>query len=206
MTLRRVLLMNLAVLAGIAVAVLWVDRPLAHFMAQFHFGHAVFTNSAVKLPVMTALAIAGLLLGLGYLVARRRLPRWVEAAMLAGVAVLAGQLLTHELLKPVFGRVVPDIYLRTGHHGFHWFHRSLSLGSFPSGHATEAGALLSVAWAFYPRWRWVYGGLMALLALGLMLGQWHYLGDIIAGTAVGTAVAAVVLRAWRRTSRARPVA
>ena len=175
MPLRHLFLASIATLAGIAVSVLWIDRPLARFLSGFHLGQAVFTSSPVTLPVMIVLAYAGLLLGLGYLIAGRKQPKWVEAAMLAGIAVLVGQWLAHGLLKPLFGRTVPSIYLQTGLHGFHWFHRGRSFGSFPSGHATEAAALLSVVWAFYPRWRWAYGVTMALVAGALMLGQWHYL-------------------------------
>ncbi|WP_146010343.1 phosphatase PAP2 family protein [Acidimangrovimonas sediminis] len=199
---RRALFVIPVALVGIVVSILWIDHPLARFFARFHVGHAVFTSSPVTLPVMSVLALAGLLLGVGYLVAGKTLPRWIEATMLAGFAVLAGQLLAHELLKPIFGRPVPSDYLTTGHHGFHWFHRGLRFGSFPSGHSVQASAMLSVAWAYYPRWRWLCATLMSLLAVALMLGQWHYLSDIIAGTTVGSLVGIATMAAWRRM---RPV-
>ena len=44
--------------------------------------------------------------------------------------------------------------------------------------------------------------LMGLLALALMLGQWHYLGDIFAGTLVGCAAGAATMAIWR-LARAR---
>lgn len=198
MTVRRFFPIGFAVLASILVCILWLDRPLARFMAEFHLGYALFTSAPVKTPVMVALALAGALLGLGYLIAGRKQPKWVEAAMLAGIAVLAGQWLTHELLKPLFGRLVPSVYITSGRYGFHWFHHGYRVGAFPSGHSTEAAAMLSVAWMYYPRWRWAYVAMMACLALALMLGQWHYLSDIIAGTALGILLATAAMLLWRR--------
>ena len=198
MTLRGIFLIGSAALAGITASVLWIDLPLARFFAGFGLWHAVFTSAPVKLPVMTILAAVGPLVGLSFLVAGRKLPRWAEAAMLAGIAMLVSQWLTHDLLKPAFGRVVPSIYLETGRHGFYWFHGGLSYGSFPSGHSVEAAAMLAVASAYYPRGQWAYGAMMALLALALMLGQWHYLGDILAGATVGSIIAVGTMSAWRR--------
>lgn len=199
MTLRRVLLTSLLLLATVPFTILYIDHPLARFFSGFDTGHAVFTSSPLTLPVMPALAVFGIVLGVGHLVLGRKPPEWVEAWMLAGIAVLAGQFLAHEVFKPIFGRIVPSIYLETGQHGFHWFRHASGFGAFPSGHSTEAAALLSIAWAYYPRWRWAFAGLMAVLALALMLGQWHFLSDILAGTAVGILVGAATLWAWRRT-------
>jgi membrane-associated phospholipid phosphatase len=202
MTLRRLLAASLALIAATLASVLWIDRPLARLLAEFGLGRAVFTSSPVTAPVMIVLAYAGLLLGLGFLITGRKLPKCVEAAMLAGTALLLGLWLTHELLKPLFGRSLPSHYLRTGRYGFHWFHGGMAFGSFPSGHSTQAAAMLSVFWMFYPRWRWLYALLMGLLALALMLGQWHYLGDIFAGTLVGCAAGAATMAIWR-LARAR---
>lgn len=197
MALRRAILSSLAVLAGIGVSILWIDRPLAQALAEFGFGHAAFSGRLVRLPVMIALAYGGVALGAAFLILGRRLPRWAEAAMLAGIALLVALWLTHDLLKPLFGRTVPNLYLQSGRYAFLWFHRGSDYGSFPSGHATQAAALLAVVWAFYPRWRWVCGGAMAVLAAALMLGRWHYLSDVLAGGMVGAAVAGAVMVLWR---------
>lgn len=195
---RRLLGFGIVILAGILVSICWIDRPLARFMAQFHRGHAVFTNPTFELPVMTVVAVIWLCLGLGCRFLWKKRWRWLDAAMLAGCAVLAGQFLTHEAIKPIFGRIVPNVYLTTGQYGFEWFHRGVRFGSFPSGHSTEAAAMLSVAWVYYPRWRWLYGTAMIALALALVLGQWHYLSDILAGTVLGVLIGSATVLAGRR--------
>lgn len=200
MTRPRLLLGCLGLAGAIVVSILWIDRPLARAFAVFRLGHEVFSSSTVTQPVMLALAYAGLALGLGFLATGRRLPRWVEAAMLAGIALLAGLWLTHEVLKPIFGRTLPSYYLRTGRHGFHWFQGS-ARGAFPSGHSVQASAMLTVLWVYYPRWRWLCIVAMAVLAVALMLGQWHYLSDIMAGTGVGVATASAAIGLWHAARR-----
>ncbi len=194
---RRPLFAGLVLALATLVSVLWIDRPLALFFAQFHLGHAVFTNPSLTLPVMIVIAWAGVLTGAEFLVARRPMPRWIEAGMLAGIALLASLWLTHEVLKPIFGRSVPSLLIQRGQYGFHWFHHGHPFGSFPSGHTDQAAAILTVAWLYFPRWRWVYLGLLGLLALALMLGQWHFLGDILAGAMVGAGAGALAVRLWR---------
>ena len=205
MTPRRMILGCLALLVGIVVSVLWIDRPLAEGLAKFGLGLDLFSSDPVKWPVMIYLGYVGVALGAGYVIAGWHRPRWVEAAMLAGLALLLGNLLTHDLLKPIFGRTVPSEYLRTGRHGFHWFHGGSRFEAFPSGHSTQAMAMLSVVWAFYPRLRWLCAVLMAVLAMALMLGQWHFLGDILAGSCVGAMAGVVVLAVWRWVCQRWPV-
>ena len=188
----------LAVLAGICASVLWIDQPLARGLAKLGAAHAVFTASPVRLPVMIVFAYVSVAIGLGHILIGRRLPKAVLATMLAGIALLISLWLTHEVLKPLFGRTIPSVYLRTGHSGFHWLHRGVKYASFPSGHATQAGAILSVFWALYPRGRPLYALAMLALAFALMLGEWHYLGDILAGGLVGAVTGTLLLFLWRK--------
>lgn len=195
---RRQLLLCLALLAGIVACIAWIDRPLARFMADFALGHVLVTTPAVRLPVMIALAAAGVLAGAAFLLAGRRLPKWIEAAMLAGIAALLALWLTHDLLKPLFGRIVPVDYLKSGRYAFHWFHSSGGYDSFPSGHAARAAAILTVLWVYFPRGRWLYAGAMATLTVALMMGRWHFLSDVLAGGLVGVALGGGTMALWRK--------
>jgi membrane-associated phospholipid phosphatase len=51
-------------------------------------------------------------------------------------------------------------------------------------------------WIFYPRWRWIYVAFLSLLASALMIGEWHFLSDIIAGGFIGTVAGALMMRLW----------
>lgn len=179
---------------GIVVSVTWIDLPLARFFAGFQSAGHVLRDPHVKIPVLFVLACLGVAAGAAYRLLGRRPPRPVEAAMFAGIAMLISMTLTEEILKPIFSRPQPIDYLLHGETGFHWLHWNYGRNSFPSGHATQASALLAVAWAYYPRLRWVYAGAFAALSLALMVGEWHFLGDILAGGLVGSGAAALTLR------------
>lgn len=195
--LLRELSLYFGAISAILISILWIDRPLAQLLANFRTGHAVFSNSTLTLPIIEAFGYIGVIVGLVYLIFGRKLPKWTEAAMLAGIALLVSQEITHDLLKPLFGRVVPSLYLKTGQYGFQIFRFGAAFGSFPSGHSVQAAAILSVAWIYYPQWRLAYGAMLGSLAVALMLGQWHYLGDVIAGYMVGSIAGKAAIMAWR---------
>lgn len=196
MTLPRGLLASVAMLVAIVASVRFVDLPLARALAEAHLAHAWLTGDTVKLPVLVVLAYVALLVGAAHLVARRPLPLWAVAGMLAGLALVLSLALVEDVLKPIFGRTVPSVMLRAGHGGFHWFHSGGALQSFPSGHTDQAAAIVAVLWQFYPRGRWLYVAALAVLALALMLGEWHFLGDILAGGFVGTWAGVLVTQVW----------
>jgi membrane-associated phospholipid phosphatase len=176
-------------------------------MAQFHLLQAEGTRGALHTPLMIAAGCLAALAGIPFVIARKPLPKIVEAGMLSGWAVMTCVCLIELLLKPVFGRTAPLDFLADAHYGFHWFHGTIGKSAFPSGHAGQAAAILSVLWAYYPRWRWLYVVAMVTLAVLLMLGEWHFLSDIIAGTFIGAALGTSTMWVWRAISRRkkRPV-
>jgi membrane-associated phospholipid phosphatase len=108
-------------------------------------------------------------------------------------------------LKFIFGRTWPDSWgpfvtslIQDGEYRFYFFSRSLSLGSFPSGHAAIAAAVLSVLWVFFPRLRTLFALAMATVAVGLVLLNLHFVSDVIAGAFVGTSVGIFTLSLRRQ--------
>lgn len=195
-TLPREFVISLAMLLAIAVSVRFIDSTLARTLADAHLARAWLTRDLFRLPVLVVLAYAALAVGLAHLVARRPLPRWAVAGMLAGLALVVSLALVENVLKPLFGRTIPSVYLRSGRGGFHWFHAGWPFQSFPSGHAVQATAIIAVFWHFYPRGRWFYAATLVLLAAALMLGRWHFLGDILAGGFIGAWAGVLVIRGW----------
>ena len=63
--------------------------------------------------------------------------------------------------------------------------------SFPSGHALHATAFTLVALAYYPELFWLVVPFSVLVALSRVVLGLHYPSDVIAGVAIGTAVAAL---------------
>lgn len=195
------MLAAIAVAALTAISVEYVDRPLALWLAEFHFFQAQWTRSTFHAPVMIAGACLAALGGIPFLTGRKRIPTLVEAGMLAGWAVMASVCLVELCLKPVFDRTLPTIFLATGHYSFNWLHGRIGDSAFPSGHSAQAAAILSVLWVYYPRWRMLCGAAMAVLAFTLIAGEWHFLGDVIAGTFIGAALGATTIWFWRTVIR-----
>ncbi|SNS63581.1 undecaprenyl-diphosphatase [Geodermatophilus pulveris] len=109
---------------------------------------------------------------------------------LCAMALSSG--LVNAALKPVFGRRRPDL----GAHPVHrLLHRAPDTHSFPSGHSSSAGAFVAGLALECP----AAGAALAPLAVAVGYSRVHvgvhYPGDVVAGLAVGAAVA---LAGWRR--------
>ncbi len=89
------------------------------------------------------------------------------------------------LLKRIIGRARPTLYDELGFLSFDTLAGSARFESFPSGHATTAGALMMAMALIAPPYRLVF------LSMGLWLGfsrvvvGAHYPSDVVAGLALG---------------------
>jgi membrane-associated phospholipid phosphatase len=75
--------------------------------------------------------------------------------------------------------------------------------AMPSGHASTAFAAAVAVGLVHPRLRWPLLALAALIALSRVWLGVHYLTDVIAGAALGAAIAFVL---WRVSIRVFPEA
>jgi membrane-associated phospholipid phosphatase len=99
------------------------------------------------------------------------------------------------MLKFLFGRINTRFWLfhlRSEH--FHWFQGKGNYSSFPSGHMAVFTALAAALWYFYPHYRFAYTGFLSTLALALLLTNYHFLSDIIAGAYLGLFVHYITLQ------------
>lgn len=102
------------------------------------------------------------------------------------------------LLKNIFGRVRPNFY-----DGVHlWqsfpFTGQYDFLSFPSGHATTAGAVVMIVYLFAPKispFALVFAIWIAITRLGVGA---HYPADVLAGLAVGSGFTWVYARSFAR--------
>ena len=74
---------------------------------------------------------------------------------------------------------------------------TVEIDSFPSGHATSVFAVATVFGAFYPRLRWPLYTVAAAVAAGRVYLDRHYLSDVLAGAAIGIAIALSLLHYHR---------
>jgi undecaprenyl-diphosphatase len=71
--------------------------------------------------------------------------------------------------------------------------KTLDQFSFPSGHTMHAVAFSIVAVSYYPDLLWLAGPFAVLVALSRPILGLHYPSDVLAGAALGAAIAAISL-------------
>jgi membrane-associated phospholipid phosphatase len=192
---RLIALTAIGVVSGaalIGICYLWIDRPVAWFVHDHRIpGRGTLVWATYSEPILEWLAPATMVV----LAIRRASGRWRRSDQVlfaAALAVLVASALA-EAIKPVFGRYWPETWIddnpsliRDGAYGFHPFHMGGAYGSFPSGHTTVTSALAAVMWFAWPRGRVIWVALVALVAAGLLANNYHFVGDVIAGTLLGS--------------------
>lgn len=97
------------------------------------------------------------------------------------------------LLKIAFGRYWIKSWignnlslLKDGAFGFNWFHGYANHGSFPSGHTTFVTITALSLLIVYPRFFWLWIGLILVIILDLIALNYHFLGDCFAALAISS--------------------
>jgi membrane-associated phospholipid phosphatase len=192
--------------AAILLSVNFVDRPVARLAFVISEDLAFFSRLAGTPSLFGPLAI-----GIAALFILRRVA-FLPIAYLDGVltqseiSILATKLLLVPL-KALFGRTWPlygdPSFIVDGAFGFYPFRGGPQYASFPSGHAASVFVLGVIFWSAYPRYRLVYGAGAATISTMLIVGDFHFVSDVIAGALLGVGVGALVAAAWNGIRRSR---
>lgn len=197
----RTLLHGSAVAVAICTALVLfcyflVDRPVAWFV----YRHVAAESPALKWlteppPLVqgwSPLVAAGILAAWAWTTPRR----WQRALVVACVSLIVADQ-CRESLGDVCGRYWPETWhddnpslIGTGAYGFHPFETGDDVGSFPSGHAARIAGFTGVFCVAYPRGRWLCLLIAVPLALSLIALNYHFVGDVVAGSFLGGIVAA----------------
>jgi membrane-associated phospholipid phosphatase len=191
--------------SAVAVAYLWLDRPTA-LWAHGHFSgaHRDILRQLGHIPdPLIPLAVIGfLLLGL-WAVLGRSFSKHQAAIFVCSVAVIVAETIK-DLLKFIFGRTWPETWVNNnpsfihgGSYGFHFMHGGGAYQSFPSGHMGASCAVLAVLWNWYPRLRWLYVLTGLAVGAGLVMADYHFLSDVIAGAFVGISTGWMGTAVWK---------
>jgi membrane-associated phospholipid phosphatase len=174
----------------------FVDRPAARF-ANDVIGRNIVLETMQRIPEwLTTCAVPVLVVTGLWRVGQGRLPRVAQVLFLAAISLLlAGAI--KDVLKYAFGHTWPDTwvnknpsYIQNDVYGYFPFHGGPGYASFPSGHMTIVTSVMVLFWLAWPRLRWVWVLPALITAIGLYGMDYHFVADMIAGSFLGSAVAA----------------
>ncbi len=172
------------------------DRAVVEAVQHLHWGPANWCFEHLSDWWVKSLVIVGIGL-VADLLGRRRLPL---GAGLGAVSYLAAEGVSG-LLKGVFDRPRPSVVDPAVHPLVAVPHN----GSMPSTHAATAFAAALAVGLVHPRLRWPLLALAALIAFSRVWLGVHYPTDVIAGAALGAAIAlGLWLLSIRVFTEARP--
>lgn len=182
---------------AIAVCIRWVDGPVAHVFelhaARLSTLGQSFSSSILvpgEISVIVLLSFSRLVWG--------PLHPFAHAILLATWTSLITFEANEYILKMIFGRQVPIQFLRLPTVHTFYFFQGDDHNSFPSGHMVMATSLAVVIGRNIPPLKpWLAAGL-CLAALLLIIGEWHFVSDTIAGAFVGWTAGLVATSIWKQ--------
>jgi membrane-associated phospholipid phosphatase len=178
----------------------FVDRQVAYFV----YDHRTAKLDGLKqLTEPPPLAQSWSPLVLIVLAVRRAFgpwQRWQLALFVACVSVIVADQF-RESIGDLFGRDWPETWhndnpslIGNGTYGFHPFEVGDDTGSFPSGHAARILGFATVFWLAIPRSRWPCFLIALPMLIALIAMNYHFVGDVITGSALGGIVGAWAAR------------
>jgi membrane-associated phospholipid phosphatase len=196
---RAFLLAMGAVVVLVLVSLTLVDVPVARFVHTLPWAQNL-RSPALGLPVLVTLSGVAIFCG-ALLVANGHVPHKLQEILIVASFSLTSSVCIDELLlKRFFGRETPDEFLQGGVDAFNWFQGTPNT-AFPSGHAVQIVSVGTVFLLAYPRQRAAWLTLMGVGLIALVLGNWHFVSDVVAGTGVGASAGIATTVLWRAKSR-----
>ena len=180
----------------------WLDLRLAGFIfdqtgMSFQFSHAI--SSLPDALLLTVIAVS-LFSWTGYFLLSRKS---ISDSRTLLFQVLGTSLpfayAAKDLLKWIFGRMDTRFWLvHPEAYSFHWFHGGQNYDGFPSGHMLVFTPLFLALRKFSPKaGPLIFTGWLGLAA-SLLVTEYHFLGDVIAGSYAGFLIHCGTDRYFRR--------
>lgn len=177
-----------------AVAFVYLDVPIAHRVYGI-LGPAKSLGSGfasiILLSIEAVVALALIILR----IMRGNLSPFRKATALACLTSICAYAINDNALKLLFGVPNPASVLRGTQHAFHLLSGSPN-SSFPSGHMVLAGAFAGVFMRLYRNSILPLSALLLTAAALLILGDWHFISDVIAGAFIGISAGLLAGDVW----------
>ncbi len=180
------------VAAGVAFA--YLDVPIAHLVYGV-FGSTEKLGKGLASAVLLSGEAAVALTLIVIRITRGRLSAFGEAAALACLTSICAYAMDDGALKLFFGVPNPEAVFHGAQHAFHLLGGSAG-SSFPSGHMVLSGAFAGVFMRLYRRSTLPLAALQFLGAVLLVVGDWHFVSDVITGTFVGISAGLLAGEVW----------
>jgi membrane-associated phospholipid phosphatase len=199
-TLRFSIIALLACSVAAAFCYYFVDRPVAIFVHDHRCAKIEELRWLTEPPPLVQFWVPAVLVLLALRRAAGPWRDWQHVLFVACVSLIVADQF-RESLGDLFGRYWPETWhnnnpslIGTGTYGFHPFQVGDDIGSFPSGHAARILGFASVFWIALPRWRWAYAIAALPMLVALVAMDYHFVGDVIAGSVLGGIVGAWATR------------
>jgi membrane-associated phospholipid phosphatase len=184
-----------ACVAMVAFSFLRMDVPAAlYFWNVGHLRSPLYVVFGSTL-ILAAESAVILFMVLARLV-RGHISVFGETLAIACLVSMCAYVVNDHVLKVFFGVPNPTEVVGGAGHGFNFWMGSGN-SSFPSGHMVLAGAFAGVFMRLYKSGIRILFSVMLLIAAGLLLiGDWHFLSDIIAGAFLGATAGILAAEGW----------
>jgi membrane-associated phospholipid phosphatase len=191
----RVWLLTLLACAALAaLCFAKIDVPVAlrvwslrHHLSSLNAAFGTTLILTAESAVVLALIISRLVRG--------HLSRFSETLAIACLASICAYGVNDQVLKPFFGVQEPADVVHGARHAIH-FLMGFASSSFPSGHMVLAGAFAGVFMRIYRGSIRLFCALLLLAAALLVLGDWHFVSDVIAGAFLGISAGMLAGEGW----------
>lgn len=181
-TVRRPNVVAAVVLAA-AIAFTLLDRPVIRTVSDWPAAVQVLFTWITELGHSAKYLYASAAAFLVFRFVVRR-PRWSRAgALVFGAIFVPGVLIN--VLKVLIGRVRPHLLIEEQQWGFVPMTFDYDTSSMPSGHSSTIFGLALALSVLFPRWRMLWFGLAAVVALSRVITAAHYPSDVIVGAYIG---------------------
>ena len=181
-------------IAMVAAAFLYFDLPVAHRVYGL-LGHAKTIGTGFSSVVLLSAEAAVALWLMVNRIVRGHLSPFREATALACLTSMCAYTINDSVLKLVFGVPNPSTVMHGSQHTFNLLGGS-SMSGFPSGHMVLAGAFAGVFIRLYRSSTMWLSALLLVAATALVVGDWHFISDVIAGAFIGVSAGAFAGELW----------
>lgn len=201
---KKLLLNSLAAILLALLCIRYLDIPFAQFILDRLGRRFLLGERISSMPDLLAgtVAIVSALCWTGYfLLSGKGIRNGATSFFKILGTSLPAAFFLKDLLKWIFGRVDTRIWLaHPDSLSFHWFHGTGNFHGFPSGHMLVFAPIFLALWDLLPSFRAIFLSGWIFLAAALLVTEYHFLGDVVAGSYLGFLVHYATSRIYKTSS------